>query len=320
MKSRGRVAGSSPGRRCAPRPRRTRCRPLQSAPCRPPSSPWRSHSPASNATSHLVVRCADGQLPRPCVGSGTRASRSSSTAPGADRSGADAAAGPPAPPPPCRRDQIDEPDVILISHVHMDHLHLPSLRLFGRTSRSWCRPAPGGCCADTASRRDEVVVGDHVAVGAVDVEAVPAVHPPPRPAQPRAGRRRRVRAARRVGAVYFPGDTDLFARWGSSVRSTWRSCRSGAGARRSVRATSTRRAAAASVLLQPRLVVPIHWGTYSPITGAGAPGLARPAGRAVRRGAGAAGARRPPAPRWSRRSDCSSRCRPTAAGRRDLRP
>ena len=66
--------------------------------------------------------------------------------------------------------------------------------------------------------------------------------------------------------MYFPGDTDLFEEmealdaidvallpiggWGESV---------GEGhldPRRAVRATE---------LVQPRLVVPIHWGTYSPI-------------------------------------------------------
>ena len=68
------------------------------------------------------------------------------------------------------------------------------------------------------------------------------------------------------GSVYFPGDTDLFrgmealdaidvallpiGGWGQSV---------GEGhldPARAVRATE---------LVQPRMVVPIHWGTYSPI-------------------------------------------------------
>ena len=30
------------------------------------------------------------------------------------------------------RQALERPDVIVISHVHLDHLHVPSLRMFGR--------------------------------------------------------------------------------------------------------------------------------------------------------------------------------------------
>ena len=174
-------------------------------------------------------------------------------------------------------------DAVLISHVHMDHLHLPSLRLLGPDLQLI---VPVGAAALLRRQRfatREVAVGDHVPLGAVDVEVVPAVHPD------RRGPHRRIRAPALgymlrgpSATVYFPGDTDLFASmgdlgpvdvallpiagWGPTV---------GEGH------LDPDGAARASVLIRPRLVVPIHWGTYSPITGrSGAPAwLSRPADR-----------------------------------------
>ncbi len=103
-------------------------------------------------------------------------------------------------------------DAILISHVHMDHMHVPSLRLLPPTT-TVIAPAGAG---DLLTRRGfsdvhETRVGTTIAVGAVDVETVPAKH------TPRRGPHSRV-TAEAVGyvlrssgqAVYFAGDTDLF--------------------------------------------------------------------------------------------------------------
>jgi L-ascorbate metabolism protein UlaG (beta-lactamase superfamily) len=178
---------------------------------------------------------------------------------------------------------LDEIDVELISHVHMDHLHLPSLRLLGDVTLV----VPEGAgrllrrhgYADVAETR----VGDRVMFGNVSVETVPAVHP--------AGRGPHTRvSAPAVGyvlssprrSVYFAGDTDLFdgmsglpsidvallpiAGWGPTL---------GSGH------LNPTRAALATELIRPRLVVPIHWGTYSPITPRRRPPewLHRPAGQ-----------------------------------------
>jgi L-ascorbate metabolism protein UlaG (beta-lactamase superfamily) len=166
-------------------------------------------------------------------------------------------------------DALGDVDAVLISHVHMDHLHVPSLRLLGRGRRVIVPAGAGALVRRHGFATREVVVGDHVTVGPVDVEAVPAVHPG------RRGPHSRVRADA-IGyvlrgpsaTVYFPGDTDLFASmaelgpidvallpiagWGPTL---------GPGH------LDPDGAARASVLLQPQLVVPIHWGTYSPITG-----------------------------------------------------
>jgi L-ascorbate metabolism protein UlaG (beta-lactamase superfamily) len=165
-------------------------------------------------------------------------------------------------------DRLADVDAVLISHVHMDHLHLPSLRLLGPGLRLIVPAGAAVMLRRHGIATREVVVGDHVAVGAVDVEVVPAVHPD------RRGPHSRVRATA-VGyvlrgpsaTVYFPGDTDLFASMGElGPLDVALLPIAGWGPTLGEGHLDPAGAARASVLLQPRLVVPIHWGTYSPIT------------------------------------------------------
>jgi L-ascorbate metabolism protein UlaG (beta-lactamase superfamily) len=164
-------------------------------------------------------------------------------------------------------DAVAGVDVVLISHVHIDHLHLPSLRLLGEPTVV----VPAGAAPLLRRHRfAEVIetrVGDSATFGGVTVETVPAVHPSGR------GPHSRVRAAAigyllraDRGSVYFAGDTDLFdgmaamsavdvallpiGGWGRTL---------GPGH------LDPRRAARATGLILPRRVVPIHWGTYAPI-------------------------------------------------------
>ena len=165
------------------------------------------------------------------------------------------------------REDIRDVDVVLISHVHMDHLHVPSLRLLGDVDL--VVPAGAGRLLKRHEFRTvtETTVGDRLTFGAVSVETVPAVHSPGR------GPHSRINAAA-VGyvlrsphrSVYFAGDTDLFdamadlqsidvallpiAGWGRSL---------GTGH------LDPERAARATELIRPQLVIPIHWGTYSPL-------------------------------------------------------
>jgi L-ascorbate metabolism protein UlaG (beta-lactamase superfamily) len=168
---------------------------------------------------------------------------------------------------PVDLDAIGDIDAIVISHLHMDHLHLPSLRLLRPGALVVVPKGAAPLVRRLGATTREVVAGDHLTVGEIDVEVVPAVH------SDRRGPHRRRRASAigyvlrgRSGSVYFPGDTDLFAAmgdigpvdaallpiggWGPSV---------GEGH------LDPDGAARASLLLQPRLVVPIHWGTYSPV-------------------------------------------------------
>jgi L-ascorbate metabolism protein UlaG (beta-lactamase superfamily) len=175
-----------------------------------------------------------------------------------------------------RREQPVEPpgdvDAVLISHLHYDHLDLPSLASIG-VGTPIVVPRGGRAAVKGFERVTEVEPGTTLDLAGVRVRVVEAVHD---------GRRRRM--GERVPAVgsvlegartvYFAGDTDLFEGmrsfgpldlalvpiwgWGRSV---------GKGH------LDPLRAARALSLLEPRIAVPIHWGTYSAA-------WARPAGRA----------------------------------------
>ena len=161
-------------------------------------------------------------------------------------------------------DQLRDIDAALLSHVHFDHFDRPSLRRLGTDVTV---VVPRGARRLVRGFKDvrEVNVGDQVRVGEVTVEATPAVHDSARPM---------VRATPSLGflvsgsrRIYFAGDTDLFdgmselagsldvallpvAGWGSKV---------GIGHLDPLRAAQSLR------MLQPRLAVPIHWGTFSPL-------------------------------------------------------
>ena len=171
-------------------------------------------------------------------------------------------------------DATVELDAVLISHMHHDHLDVASLRLLGRDTPLL---VPVGAGAWLRRRRFEVVtelaVGDRARVGALSVTAVQARHDGRRAAGPRAQTLGYLARGARAGAraVYFAGDTELFAEmaeiaprldvallpvggWGPTL---------GPGH------MDPLDAARAVSLLEPRVAIPVHWGTLAPI------GLAR---------------------------------------------
>ena len=156
-------------------------------------------------------------------------------------------------------------DAVLVSHLHYDHADLPSLRRLGRPVRLVCAYGAGDFLARAGLRPvEELQPGESIDVGAVRVEATPAVHAgsrrPGGPAAPAIGF-----VLRGERSIYFAGDTDLFedmaalapldvallpvAGWGPKL---------GSGH------LDPRRAANAAALLRPGIVVPIHWGTFHP--------------------------------------------------------
>jgi L-ascorbate metabolism protein UlaG (beta-lactamase superfamily) len=156
---------------------------------------------------------------------------------------------------------------VLVSHVHWDHLDLRSLDHVGRDVPV---VVPRGV-AKLLRRRGfadvhEVEEDDEVPVGDVIVRATHADH--------RADRGPFGVRASSLGflvsgskRVYFAGDTDVFegmsllapqldvallpvAGWGPTVPAGH---------------MDAARAAEALALLQPRLAIPIHWGTFAPL-------------------------------------------------------
>jgi L-ascorbate metabolism protein UlaG (beta-lactamase superfamily) len=156
-------------------------------------------------------------------------------------------------------------DAILISHAHYDHLDLPSLEKVGKKMPVVLPRGLGGLLRRRRFESVvEVEVDEILRIGALEVRVVPAEHPTGRLPRRTAGSVGYLVTGSR--SVYFAGDTDLFdgmAALGSldvALLPVW-----GWGPLVGRGHLDPARAAHALTLLRPRLVVPIHWGTYFPI-------------------------------------------------------
>ncbi len=158
-------------------------------------------------------------------------------------------------------------DAVVLSHLHHDHCDLRSLALLGRDVRLI---APDGA-GDFLRRRGfrqvvTLAAGQSHAVGPVTVTATPAVHDGRRePFGPRAAAVGYLLASGQT-AVYFAGDTDLFAGMRElcpdldlALIPVW-----GWGPNLGTGHLDPERAAEATALLRPRRAVPVHWGTLFP--------------------------------------------------------
>jgi L-ascorbate metabolism protein UlaG (beta-lactamase superfamily) len=169
---------------------------------------------------------------------------------------------------PPDRDAPGRADLVLISHLHRDHLDLRSLRrvpagtpaVAPRDARRWV--AEGGI-QDVR----EVGIGDTITVAGVEITAVRAVHDGYRDVH----RGSQIQALgyllRRGGrTVYFAGDTDLFPGMSElgpvdvALLPVW-----GWGLSAGKGHLDPERAARALEMIRPRLAIPIHWGTFYPV-------------------------------------------------------
>ncbi|WNM33793.1 MBL fold metallo-hydrolase [Streptomyces sp. Li-HN-5-11] len=173
-----------------------------------------------------------------------------------------------APPPP----DAWHADVALVSHLHADHLHVPSLaRLAAGTRllvpRGARRAVPGLRRLGRRLRIAEVTPGDRVEIGGVVVRVVPARHD---------GRRLPVGPHRSpaLGYVvegeartYFAGDTGLFETMAEEVGPVDTALLpvGGWGPYLGEGHLDAGRAAQALARLAPLSAVPVHYGTYWPI-------------------------------------------------------
>jgi L-ascorbate metabolism protein UlaG (beta-lactamase superfamily) len=160
-------------------------------------------------------------------------------------------------------------DFVLLSHLHRDHADGVSLRALGGGTRV---VAPAG--AGPALRRLGIspthlpAAGDAVALSPrVTVRAVAAHHDGRRHplGRPIAALGYLIEGPQRI---YFAGDTDLFAGMAQlaeppidvALLPIW-----GWGHKLGAGHLDPEGAARAVALLAPRIVVPIHWGTFLPI-------------------------------------------------------
>ncbi|MFI2203249.1 MBL fold metallo-hydrolase [Streptomyces sp. NPDC020192] len=162
-------------------------------------------------------------------------------------------------------------DVALVSHLHADHLHVPSLASLAPGARLLVpRGAPRAVPALRRLRNldvTEVVPGNEVRVGEVLIRVVPALHD---------GRRLPVGPHRSpaLGYVveggartYFAGDTGLFDAMAERVGPVDVALLpvGGWGPFLGEGHLDAGRAARALARLAPRMAVPVHYGTYWPI-------------------------------------------------------
>lgn len=160
---------------------------------------------------------------------------------------------------------LDGVDVILISHTHYDHLDLPSLARLDRSAQVFVPTGAAGLLRRRGFRFvRELVQGQEVDLGAVRIRATHAEHAP--------GRRIGTGRTQPVGyvidgsrTVYFAGDTDLFQAMGDLGRIDVALLPvAGWGPRLPAGHLDPAGAVQALELIQPRIAVPIHWGTYAP--------------------------------------------------------
>jgi L-ascorbate metabolism protein UlaG (beta-lactamase superfamily) len=170
--------------------------------------------------------------------------------------------------PPRPEDWADA-DLVLISHLHGDHLHFPSLQLLHRDVRVI---VPRGA-AEWVRRRgvrrvEEIDVGQTIVADGLRITGVFADHSGHRwgprsthgPDSPALGHILEADGLR----IYAAGDTDLFDGMGSlgpldvALLPVW-----GWGPSLGPGHLDPERAAAALDVLRPRLAVPVHWGTLA---------------------------------------------------------
>jgi L-ascorbate metabolism protein UlaG (beta-lactamase superfamily) len=158
------------------------------------------------------------------------------------------------------------PDVVLLSHLHYDHADLPSLRQIPKTTPVIAPKGSGKFLARWAGVEvHEVVEGDKVRIADVEISAVPAQHgrslSVPRPMETCLGYVMKNRLS-----MYFAGDTDLFDAMRDvgqefdldlAFLPVW-----GYGHYLGSGHLTPHAAAEALTRLNPRVAVPIHWGSF----------------------------------------------------------
>ena len=158
-------------------------------------------------------------------------------------------------------------DAVLISHLHWDHLDLPSLRLLGYDTHMIVPKGAGEYLQKKGFKSvEEIGRYELTLLGGVTILGTPAEHPGDRPLFGP--------SVDSLGfliqgsqEVYFAGDTDIFPEMevlsdhtDVALLPVW-----GYGPTLGAGHLDPYRAAKALPGIAPKVAVPIHWGTYCPI-------------------------------------------------------
>jgi L-ascorbate metabolism protein UlaG (beta-lactamase superfamily) len=163
-------------------------------------------------------------------------------------------------------------DGVLVSHLHHDHLDKPSLRRVADPRTTAVLPAGAAKLLNGIGfgAIEEVRAGQTITVGGAEIHVVPAWHDGRRRPGPRALELDTLGFI--VDRVWFAGDTELnesmralHGEVDTALLPIW-----GWGPSLGPGHLDPEGAAKAVALVEPRLVIPIHWGTFLPI------GLRRP--------------------------------------------
>src|SRR3954452_3365787 len=159
-------------------------------------------------------------------------------------------------------------DAVLISHLHYDHLDMPSLQRLGREMPVVAPHGSGKLIARGAGVKNvlELRPGEEIRIGSATVRATRADHDSAR--LPFGAQAEPLGYVVEGGgrSVYFAGDTDVFGEMAElapidvALLPIW-----GWGPTMGPGHMDPERAAEAAALLGARLAIPIHWGTYYPI-------------------------------------------------------
>lgn len=164
---------------------------------------------------------------------------------------------------PAGPEHFSDVDVVLLSHLHLDHFDVPSLRLLSSRAHVVVPRGAGPLLHRLGfATVSELGVGEAVGSGLVSVTATTAAHggfrPPAGPRAPALGYLLEAGSTR----LYFAGDTDLFEGMAGlgpvdvAMLPVW-----GWGPTLGRGHLDPARAAQAVGLLRPRFAIPIHWGT-----------------------------------------------------------
>jgi L-ascorbate metabolism protein UlaG (beta-lactamase superfamily) len=157
-------------------------------------------------------------------------------------------------------------DAVLISHLHLDHLDIPSLRMLAKEIHLIVPAGAGELLSRNGfSNIQETQDGETTSFGLLSIKTIHANHrsiyPPFGPSTESLGY-----LIKGSKTVYFPGDTDIFPEMADlasdldvALLPVW-----GWGPNLGPGHMNPLRAAEALTLLHPRIAIPIHWGTFYP--------------------------------------------------------